>query len=380
MIDKLFRPIFSYGTVLTALAMLVYGGYLIRANTPSPPDNSIQFTPPQNPDSVRVQPAPTAVGHERAFIGAVGIVEPAGEAISIGSQLPGTVGKVFVRAGDSVKQGDPLFVLDDRSARANVETARVALAAQESKLVELRGQVAPQQARVEAADARMKLAESRVKFALRELERAERLSPENAISLEELDQRRLNVAIAESQASESAALLREARATLQLLNGADGAPTIDVQITEIEKARADLTREETQLALHTVHSPLDCQVLQVKVRPGEFVPAAVVATPLITLGVVDPLHVRVDIDEVDIVRFSKESAAYASLRGRPSDRAAISFVRIEPYVLPKKTLTGSVSERVDTRVLQVIYAIDPKSMTAVPGQQVDVYIEAHSPR
>ena len=39
-------------------------------------------------------------------------------------------------------------------------------------------------------------------------------------------------------------------------------------------------------------------------------------------------------------------------------RMKLRFVRIEPFVLPKRNLTGDSLERVDTRVLQVIYEFD----------------------
>jgi hypothetical protein len=46
-------------------------------------------------------------------------------------------------------------------------------------------------------------------------------------------------------------------------------------------------------------------------------------------------------------------------------------------VLPKQSLTGDSSERVDTRVLQAIYSFDPKTMKNIyVGQQMDVFIEA----
>jgi hypothetical protein len=48
---------------------------------------------------------------------------------------------------------------------------------------------------------------------------------------------------------------------------------------------------------------------------------------------------------------------------------------VEPYVTPKTSLTGSSSERVDTRVLQVIYRFDRRAIPAYVGQQVDVFIE-----
>jgi hypothetical protein len=53
----------------------------------------------------------------------------------------------------------------------------------------------------------------------------------------------------------------------------------------------------------------------------------------------------------------------------------LSFVRVEPYAQPKKSLTGSGTERVDTRVLQVIYSIEPSEQTIYVGQQLDVYLD-----
>jgi hypothetical protein len=70
----------------------------------------------------------------------------------------------------------------------------------------------------------------------------------------------------------------------------------------------------------------------------------------------------------------------ASLRGAPARRADLRFVHIEPFVVPKKSLTGSSFERVDTRVLQVVYAFDPKALSAYVGQQLDVFIEAEASR
>jgi hypothetical protein len=44
-------------------------------------------------------------------------------------------------------------------------------------------------------------------------------------------------------------------------------------------------------------------------------------------------------------------------------------------VLPKRSLTGDSQERVDTRVLQIIYAFEPGALPVFVGQQVDVYID-----
>ena len=67
------------------------------------------------------------------------------------------------------------------------------------------------------------------------------------------------------------------------------------------------------------------------------------------------------------------------MRGNPAISVALSFVRFEPYVLPKRSLTGDTAERVDTRVLQAIYAFAPSDFPAFVGQQVDVFIKAPAP-
>ena len=64
------------------------------------------------------------------------------------------------------------------------------------------------------------------------------------------------------------------------------------------------------------------------------------------------------------------------LKGRPEKEFTLSFVRVEPFVIPKRSLTGQSRERVDTRVLQVIYALDAKGRQFYVGQQLDVFIDA----
>ena len=73
------------------------------------------------------------------------------------------------------------------------------------------------------------------------------------------------------------------------------------------------------------------------------------------------------------------SPARATLKGQPKEWFPLKFVRIEPYVIPKKSLTGDNTERVDTRVLQVIYAVDAADKRLFVGQQVDVFIDASAP-
>src|SRR5439155_3534102 len=121
------------------------------------------------------------------------------------------------------------------------------------------------------------------------------------------------------------------------------------------EAQAKVQQRQTEIGRALVVAPVDGIVLQVNVRPGERV-SEMDTKPLIVLGGIDTLHVRIDVDERDIARFKAGAPAKAYPRGDSSHELKLKFVRVEPFVIPKKSLTGDNTERVDTRVLQVIYA------------------------
>ena len=81
-------------------------------------------------------------------------------------------------------------------------------------------------------------------------------------------------------------------------------------------------------------------------------------------------------DENDAWRIKGHPDAEGVVRGNPSAKANLKFVRIEPYVIPKKSLTGDTTERVDTRVLQIIYSLEGSSLPIFVGQQMDIFISA----
>jgi hypothetical protein len=94
------------------------------------------------------------------------------------------------------------------------------------------------------------------------------------------------------------------------------------------------------------------------------------------MGDVSTLNVRVDVDEHEAWRVRPNAPAVAQVRGNANLRAPVSFVRFEPLVVPKQSLTGASTERVDTRVLQAIYRIEKSDLPLFVGQQMDVFIDA----
>ena len=117
------------------------------------------------------------------------------------------------------------------------------------------------------------------------------------------------------------------------------------------------------------------RILQIKIRPGEYAQSGMVNPPLMLLGDDRRLHVRVDINENDAWRVKPTAPAMAYIPGNPDLRVQLQFERIEPYAVPKVSLTGESTERTDTRVLQVIYSFERGELPIYIGQRMNVHIE-----
>jgi multidrug efflux pump subunit AcrA (membrane-fusion protein) len=313
--------------------------------------------------------APAASPFESRIAGA-GLVEASTQNIAIGTPVGGVVARVNVGVGDRVSAGDPLFVLDDRTVVARLAIDRAALAASEAALARLEAMPRPEE--VPPAEARAREARAVLDDLQAQLEMWESLTDPRAVSAEELSKRRYAVRVSQAQ-------FDQAQANLALLKAGAWKPDLDIARAQVEAARAQVHATRTELDRLTVRAPVDGQVLQVNLRPGEFAQAGALATPLMVLGDTRRLHVRVDIDENDAWRLDPRAPAQAALRGNPALKTPLSFVRVDPYVIPKRSLTGDSTERVDTRVLQVLYAFDPATLPAYVGQQVDVWIQAPPP-
>jgi multidrug efflux pump subunit AcrA (membrane-fusion protein) len=262
-------------------------------------------------------------------VAAVGLVEASTENISIGTPLPGVVARVFVAAGQHVRAGDPLFELDLRQLQADLDAKQRALS---------------------VASSRVAVARAKLDDLTHQLAFVEQVKDHRAISAEEHSRRRFAVQTATAE-------LEQAR-------------------SEAAAAGAQVRAANTEIERSTVRAPLDTEVLQVKLRAGEFAPAAPTSTPLLILGRVTPLHVRVDVDEQEAWRVGAGAPAIGRVRGNAQLKTPLAFVRFEPYVTPKRSLTGDTTERVDTRVLQVIYRVEGEEVPLYVGQQLDVFIDA----
>jgi len=336
-----------------ALAGFIFAIYTVRAGSQPLPVAQPVAEPSQAPFD--------------SYVAGAGLVEASTENIAIGAVVPGVVKEVFVKVGEEVKAGASLFRVDDRDQRAELIVKQAAVKASEARVAQLRQ--SPRAEEIPPAEAKVMEARARYREASMLWDMWKGLRESQSVSAEELLRRENAANIADAQ-------LKEATANLELLKAGTWTPEILVAEADLESARAQLSATQIELDRRVVTAPVDATVLQVKVRPGEFAQTGPLGTPLMLIGETRTLHVRIDIDENDAWRLKPGSRATAFVRGNRDLRTDLTFVRIEPYVVPKRSLTGESTERVDTRVLQVLYSFPHDKLPVYVGQQMDIFIEA----
>jgi multidrug efflux pump subunit AcrA (membrane-fusion protein) len=346
----------KYALPLVAAGFLIFEVVNVVLARRVPPPAEPVISPPLAPKNLRV-------------IAGAGLIETRRENIPLGTLVSGVVTKVFVKRGDFVKQGDPLFQLDDRDLQAQLGVAVANLAASEAQLQRLL--VAPQQGDIPTSEAAVEEARAHYRVAELEYQRSEALFQRQAEAATDRDRDRYAYLANKATLTRMEADLKRLKATWE--------KDKDVARAAVEQTRSQVDGLNIEIARLTVRAPIDGEALQVHVRPGQFA-AMNWNEPMIILGDIHELHVRVDIDEQDLPYFARSSKAVATLKGSPQVQFPLTYFDTEPYVIPKQSLTGSNTERVDTRVLQVLYTLPGHPVLPLyVGQQMDVYIEAAQP-
>ncbi|TPG12769.1 efflux RND transporter periplasmic adaptor subunit [Sphingomonas oligophenolica] len=244
-----------------------------------------------------------------------GIVEASTGTIAVGTPVTGLVDRMDVTWGQQVVKGAPLFTIDAR---------------------DLINRRAPLIAAIDQANAGLPAVQ-------RKLDAITDPRMAGFVTRNDLVQRRSDLAVARSN---------------------------------VAAARAQLHELDADIARRTVRAPVTGRILKINVRRGEVAEATGVAQPVLLLGGDERLNVRVDIDEHDAWRVRGGIPGEAFVQGHHQLHTPLRFVRVEPFIQPKTSLTGAAAERTDTRVLQLIYSFDPKALPVYIGQQVDVVLDA----
>ncbi len=311
---------------------------------------------------------------------ATGIVESYqlhGANITIFPEVSGTVKEILVKEGDRVTQGTPLIRLDDTIQRATVAQLQAQAAAAQALLRQLKAQPRPEtlqvaKAQVEYAAANLKTAEDQ----WRKVKTSHGLNPQS-VSQEQLDAAANAVNLAKAN-------LEVARRQFALTKA--GAWVYDIQNQEhqAQAAAQALASAQALLAKYTLEAPTAGLILAINVAVGGFVsPQGSYGTysqgsyPVLVMAKEEPyLAVRCFLDEILVPRLPAGAIkAQMFVRGTTTS-IPLEFDRLQPYVTPKIQLSNQRTERVDTRVLPLVFRFQPPAgLNIYPGQLVDVYVE-----
>ena len=333
------------------------------------------FTQPALPPAFNpaASPYPSAIYAE-------GIVESAqssGENINIYPEVGGTVKEILVSEGQEVRAGEPLLRLDDSIQRATADQQGSQAEAAKALLEELKAE--PRKETLDVADAQVVAAEATLKTAedtLQKTQTSYEMDP-RSVSKDALDSAINAAAIARAN-------LEVARKQTDLTKA--GAWIYDIRNQErtveaLEKAHAS---SSALLGKYTLRAPRDGIVLSINTVVGNYASPqgsydayTQGQDPAITLGTSPTsLHVRCYVDEILVPRLPSVSKMKAEMSIRGSDfKIPLEFVRVQPFVSPKIELSDQRQERVDVRVLPVIFKVEkPAVVNLYPGELVDVYI------
>ena len=359
--------------------------------------------------------AEPAAAPARKALSASGRVEPSGEERQLHFPVNGRIARMAAKEGADVKAGDVLAEVENGEEKAAVEQAVAELSRAQAALERLENGARAEERTVADADVAAagseakrvevisaleeKLAAARLAVRKAEVARAERLAARlkklregetKAASQEELDdaedalavaraveaEAQAALAVASGPARESVVEAAKARAKLAgenaaLVKAKARAEDLSSARASVESAKAARAAAEARLEKTLLRAPVDATVLKVYRHAGELAgPGS--GMPALIVGDLSKLYVRAEVDENDIAKVKMGQVIRAQATGLAGQRLSGKVVEIGRSMGRKRLFSEAPSERIDTKVLEVLVELDGKPDVPV-GYRLDVY-------
>ena len=220
-------------------------------------------------------------------VSATGVVDPL-KLVEVGSQISGTIKKIYVDFNDRVKEGQIICELDQTALNAQVSQDRANLL---------------------KSKANIKRVEAKLRVARYDLNRAKELAADSLISGSDL----------ERADSDYAALAAE----------------LEVAKAEVKQKESALDRSLTNLGYATIRSPIDGVVISRDVDVGQTVAASLQAPVLFGIAEsLDKMYVYAAVGEADIGYIRTEQSVWFTVDAYPDERFSgiVLQIRLSPKV------------------------------------------------
>lgn len=300
-----------------------------------------------------------------------------GENINIYPEVSGTITKILVAEGQSVRQGMPLIMIDDSVQRATAAQQKSQAEAARALLEALKAQ--PRKETLEVAQAQVEYASAGLKSALDQLDKQRKsyeIDPKS-VSKDALDNAENAVSVAKTN-------LEVVRKQYDLTKAGAWIYDIRNQENQYNALTKAYMASSALLDKYIIKATGDGVILSINAAVGSYISAQGAydtytqgLSPVLVMGSDQEfLGLRCYVDEILVYRLPQLTQMTARMFIRGTDiNVPLEYVRVQPYVSPKIQLSNQKAERVDVRVLPVLFRFaKPKNLTLYPGQLVDVFI------
>ena len=311
-------------------------------------------------------------------ITALGRLEPRGEVIRLSaptSNQGNRVDRLLVQAGDRVKAGQVIAILDSydqRQAALQEAEAQVNVAQAKLEVIQAgakQGEINAQQAEIErlSAERQGNLAaqaaivarlQSELQNAQTEFNRYQSLYQQGAISASEHDQRRLVLETVQKSVQEAQVNLDRIRATTpRELNRAQATleqiaevRPVDLRSAQAEVNRAIAARHQAKAGFDQslVRSPIQGEVLEIHTRSGEVVGSNGIAE----IGQTQQMQVIAEVYQSDVSRVRVGQRVRVTSDSIPAELMG-TVERIGSQVRRQTIVNTDPSTNIDARVIEV---------------------------
>lgn len=334
-------------------------------------------------------------------VAALGRVEPASGVIDVAASETGVVSELLVQAGDRVSKDQPLAYLDlyevrlaERDyAQSQLSEAQQTLDAQRqlgnARIQEANTRIdqvdGPQQAAIRAQQASIRDLQAQLNLATIDLERFQSLAQQGAIAQQQLDRQVAEVAqtrqkIAAAQATlaqlESARLADSDNAAAQV-----SMAQADLQLSQatvgVQSAERNLELVEARLAQTVISAPIEGQVIEIFVDPGESTSGNTGPQPVLSVGNTQRMQVVAEVYETDVGLVELgQSATIRSRNGAFDETLTGTVEKIALQIFKNDVLDDDPAANADARVVEVDVVVDqPEVIRGLTNLQVDVVID-----
>ncbi|MBU6503496.1 MAG: efflux RND transporter periplasmic adaptor subunit [Burkholderiales bacterium] len=290
-----------------------------------------------------------------------------GNVIQVTPQISGTVIAITADNTDFVRAGQPLVKFDPTDAKVALQQAEANLAQTVRQVRTLYANNGTLQAQIKLREADVVKAESDVSRARDDLSRRQLLAGNGAVSKEEIEHARTQLAVAQSAVAAAQASVVAAREQLASNQSMTAGTTIE-QHPLVQEAAAKVREAYLATQRATMPAPVDGYVARRTVQLGQRVAAG---TPLMSIVPLSQVWVDANFKEVQLrnIRIGQPVTLTADLYGSKVDYkghvmglgagTGSAFA-----LLPAQNATGNwikVVQRVPVRI-----ALDPQQLKAHP--------------